>query len=42
MFTKIASKSGIKKFGEKAMLATVKEYRQIDKRTLKERNLSKP
>ena len=31
IFTQISEKAGIKKFGEKAVVATVKEYRQIDK-----------
>ena len=31
MFTQISAKSGIKKFGEKAMAAMVKDYIYIDK-----------
>ena len=34
MFTQMSEKSGIKKFGEKEVAATVKEYKQIEKRTI--------
>ena len=34
MFTQMSEKAGIKKFGEKAMAAMVKQYRQTDKGTM--------
>ena len=42
MFTKISAKSGINKFGDKAVAAMVKYYRQIYKVTMEGKTVFTP